>query len=174
MRPGNRSPSRPDGPGSNCSLVLSGPHSVSHAGQTLRVRTLGRQRWLILFLGAVTVTGCTTDGQTAAFRHGHHNAVSRAALTASLLRWRIRARTPADIQGYASATSVAAGDPLTLYVSTSARSFTVRVFRMGWYAGHEAVLVRSVGAVRGARQPDPVVVPARNTAVAAWQPTLRV
>ena len=35
--------------------------------------------------------------------------------------------------GYAGQSSVLPGEPITLYASTTARAFTVRAFRMGWY-----------------------------------------
>jgi hypothetical protein len=40
-----------------------------------------------------------------------------------------------EIEGYASRTSVNAGEPIDLFVSTDAPRYTIEVFRMGWYAG---------------------------------------
>src|SRR2546429_8142593 len=43
--------------------------------------------------------------------------------------------------GYAGQASVLPGEPVTIYASTTARSFTVSAFRMGWYRGDLARLV---------------------------------
>ncbi len=50
--------------------------------------------------------------------------------------WWIRDQgAPDEIAGYAGQASVLPGQPVDLYVSTTAREFTVRAFRMGWYNG---------------------------------------
>lgn len=43
--------------------------------------------------------------------------------------------TNREIEGYASATSVNRGGTLLLFVNTSASSYSIEVFRMGWYDG---------------------------------------
>lgn len=50
-------------------------------------------------------------------------------------RWQLASRASTDIEGYASATSVAAGEELRVYVSTADPTYTIELFRMGWYAG---------------------------------------
>jgi len=40
-----------------------------------------------------------------------------------------------EIEGYASATSVNGGDPIELFVHTTAARYVIDVFRMGWYGG---------------------------------------
>jgi hypothetical protein len=40
-----------------------------------------------------------------------------------------------EIEGYASLTSVNAGGSISLFVSTTASSYTMDVFRIGWYGG---------------------------------------
>ncbi len=56
--------------------------------------------------------------------------------------WQISQLGAADAMiGYAGQYSVLPGQPITLYASTTARSFTVKAFRMGWYAGDEARLL---------------------------------
>ena len=51
--------------------------------------------------------------------------------------------------GYAGQASVLPGQPITLYASTTAPSFTVSAFRMGWYGGDLARLVWKSGTVPG-------------------------
>ena len=40
-----------------------------------------------------------------------------------------------EIEGYASATSVNGGEPIDLFVHTTATRYAIDVFRMGWYGG---------------------------------------
>jgi hypothetical protein len=43
-----------------------------------------------------------------------------------------------EIEGYASVSSASRGQTIDVYVNTAAPSYTVQIFRMGWYAGHGA------------------------------------
>jgi hypothetical protein len=70
--------------------------------------------------------------------------------------------------GYAGQASVLPGEDITLYASTTARSFTVSAFRMGWYGGDEARLVWKSGTVRGHRQRAPRVIEPTKTVEADW------
>jgi len=89
--------------------------------------------------------------------------------------WNIRhLGAPDAIMGYAGQASVRPGEPVTLYVSTTARSFTVSAFRMGWYHGDEARLLWRSAAVRGHRQRAPRVIKPANTVQADWGPSLTV
>jgi hypothetical protein len=89
--------------------------------------------------------------------------------------WNIRhLGAPDAIMGYAGQASVRPGEPVTLYVSTTARSFTVSAFRMGWYHGDEARLLWRSAAVRGHRQRAARVIKPTNTVQADWGPSLTV
>jgi hypothetical protein len=89
--------------------------------------------------------------------------------------WPISHVGPADaIMGYAGRASVLAGESVPLFVSTTARSFRVLAFRMGWYNGALARLVWQSGHVRGHRQPPPTVEHPTNTVTTAWDPSLSV
>src|SRR5215469_3937956 len=76
--------------------------------------------------------------------------------------------------GYAGQASVLPGEAITLYASTTARSFTVSAFRMGWYGGDLARLVWRSGTVPGHRQRKPVLIRPANTVEARWEPSLTV
>ena len=76
--------------------------------------------------------------------------------------------------GYAGQASVLPGEAITLYASTTARSFTVSAFRMGWYSGDLARLLWRSGTVPGHRQHKPVVISPTNTVEARWEPSLTV
>jgi hypothetical protein len=66
---------------------------------------------------------------------------------------------PADdvgkqIKGYASATSVNKGDSITFYVSVAgAPTYTIDLYRMGYYQGLGGRLMQSVGPLPGSPQP---------------------
>ena len=69
--------------------------------------------------------------------------------------WRIKAAAVASdtqLAGYADRVSIRPGEPLHLYVTTTARSFTVRAFRLGWYGGARARLVSTSPVLRGTVQ----------------------
>jgi hypothetical protein len=89
--------------------------------------------------------------------------------------WRIRHfGAPEAMMGYAGQASVLPGEPITLYASTTARSFRVRAFRMGWYGGAQARLVWHSGTVRGHRQRKPELIHPTNTVETAWDPSLTI
>ena len=64
------------------------------------------------------------------------------------------------INGYGSKISVNHGDSIDFYITTTAASFTIDVFRTGYYQGIGARLVASLGSFPGVHQaipsPDPV------------------
>jgi hypothetical protein len=94
--------------------------------------------------------------------------------------WISRPAAPDEIIGYAGQASVLPGQPVDLYVSTTAREFTVRAFRAGWYGGDLARLVWQSGPVRGHRQrPAAVGTPVNlggptNTVRADWGRSLTI
>ena len=78
--------------------------------------------------------------------------------------WRITLKSADDvakqIKGYASATSVTPGDTLTLYVTVNpAQSFTLDVYRVGYYQGLGGRLMHH-DSVSGVTQPPCTIDPA--------------
>jgi len=67
--------------------------------------------------------------------------------------------TPSAIEGYASAASVNRGGQISFYVNTSDPSYTLQVFRLGYYAGlggrAETEPITLPGVVQTIPQPDP-------------------
>src|SRR5688572_16522463 len=62
------------------------------------------------------------------------------------------------IEGYCSHASIRAGETMSFHVSTNpASSFTLDVYRMGYYGGAGGRHVLSLGPFQGAVQPDPPV-----------------
>ncbi|HEY3958488.1 MAG TPA: N,N-dimethylformamidase beta subunit family domain-containing protein [Streptosporangiaceae bacterium] len=89
--------------------------------------------------------------------------------------WAIRHLGPADAMlGYTGQASVLPGEPVTLYASTTARSFRVNAYRMGWYGGDRARLVWRSGTVRGRRQRKATVTTPANTVQTDWGPSLTI
>ena len=60
------------------------------------------------------------------------------------------------VEAYASHTSVKAGDTLTVHVSTyPVNKYTVSIYRMGYYGGAGARLMRTIGPLQGTDEPTP-------------------
>lgn len=77
----------------------------------------------------------------------------------------------AAISGYADQVSVNHGAPITLYVSTTAPTYSIDVYRMGWYGGNGANLVLAAGTFSGMIQPVPDPDPITGLIDAGWQPS---
>ena len=89
--------------------------------------------------------------------------------------WRIRSQGPPEaVEGYTDRISVLPGEPFALHVSTTAPSYTVSAYRVGWYGGAQARLVWRSTALPGHRQAPALWTAATRTAHAAWTPSLTV
>src|SRR5688572_1354568 len=61
-----------------------------------------------------------------------------------------------QVEGYCSNTSYAKGDTLEIFVSTEPSStYTLDIFRMGYYGGKGGRLMKSAGTLQGKPQPVP-------------------
>jgi hypothetical protein len=128
---------------------------------------------------AAAVAGCSPSGSSSSPPPaGHQASPSRRVSENSLpgdRHWNLRhVGAPAAMLGYAVPASVRPGEPVTLYASTTARSFTVSAFRFGWYGGDQARLVWKSGTVTGHRQRHPALIQPTNTIEADWGPSLTV
>ncbi len=75
------------------------------------------------------------------------------------------------IEGYCSHQSIAAGETLTLFVSTQpARRWTVDFYRMGYYGGTGGRWMTQIGPFAGRVQPDPPVAEHRLREC-SWEPS---
>ena len=90
--------------------------------------------------------------------------------------WRLtKPATNGQIEGYPTITSAVSGARVGLKVSTSARRFRVRAFRVGWYDGGTGRLVWQSRVLRGSRQADAAFAPySTRTIVAPWRRSLTV
>lgn len=88
--------------------------------------------------------------------------------------WQIRSTGVTDaIEGYANRTSVLPGQKVNLYVSTTAHSFHVKAFRMGWYKHRTGKLIWTSQRVRGRRQP-PGRMESRRMIETNWHRSLTI
>ncbi len=79
-------------------------------------------------------------------------------------------RSPA-IEGYCSKQSVEAGETIEFFVSTEpANSFQLEIFRMGYYGGAGARLMKTLGPLEGRPQPVPPIGPNR-VRECTWEPS---
>jgi hypothetical protein len=70
--------------------------------------------------------------------------------------WRLsNPATNREIEGYASATSVNRGQQINFYVNTASSSYTIDVYRMGWYGGQGGRQVAGPVTLSGTSQSIP-------------------
>lgn len=137
---------------------------------------LGRRRFVgaCAAAGIASVTAAACDPAPPARGHpktSHLPEVERDLRGSP--DWRIGSEGPATaVAGYADRVSVVPGEECGLYVSTTARSFRVSAFRVGWYGGAGARLVWRSPRVPGRVQPEPRLLPQTRTVRADWPRTL--
>ena len=74
-----------------------------------------------------------------------------------------------QVKGYAGATSVNKGESINLHISVSpAQSYTIDVFRMGWYGGQGGRLMQHIGPLNGTPQATCPVNPTTGLIECAW------
>ncbi len=80
----------------------------------------------------------------------------------------------AAAEGYLSRASVGPGEPFTLHVGSDVGPVDVAWYRLGWYDGMGARLVRRDRGVRSAPPVRPPAEPARGLVEAGWDPALEL
>jgi hypothetical protein len=78
------------------------------------------------------------------------------------------------VEGYFDTVSATLGDEVRLYVSTTATTYHVEAYRMGWYQGLGARLIWSSAELPGRRQDPPTVDPKTNMVDTQWSDPLPV
>ncbi len=73
-----------------------------------------------------------------------------------------------EIEGYASLTSVDRGSQIELFVNTKDPTYTIEIFRMGWYGGKGARQVTPTITRKGIEQPAPIVDRATGLIECDW------
>ncbi|HZS92903.1 MAG TPA: N,N-dimethylformamidase beta subunit family domain-containing protein [Chloroflexota bacterium] len=96
----------------------------------------------------------TTRSHDAVAGIGHSAALIAENSLPGTLSWRISTpSTHHEIEGYASATSVNRGGTIDFFVNTVAPSYSIEIYRMGWYQGLGARLMEAISPLPGVRQP---------------------
>jgi hypothetical protein len=88
------------------------------------------------------------------------NAIIKENLKPGTTDWQLT--NPADnrqIEGYASLTSVPVGKNINLFVSTADATYTLTVYRTGWYGGKGGRMVLGPITLPGIQQPMPTPGP---------------
>ena len=128
---------------------------------------------LVVSATVALCAGCSGMPELRA-AHGREPAASRQATAENRLpggSWELAHRSVhGEVQGFASATSARRGEPVTLYVSTTAATYVVRAFRMGWYGGRLGRLVWTSAPLPGFVQTAVHTVEATHTVSADWRP----
>jgi hypothetical protein len=75
------------------------------------------------------------------------------------------------ISGYGSRISVNRGESIDLFVTTTAPSLTIDIYRTGWYSGVGARKMTSLGSFPGLHQPIPPPDPVTGMIVCNWTKT---
>ena len=130
---------------------------------------------VVAWASLLVASGCVPHHSVATPAPAPERIVARPRPVVALppdIPWHLHKTRGAGISGYANTTSIAPGDPVSLYVSTSAATFRVAVFRMGWYDGAEGRLVTRTQATVGVLQPAAVIEAPTNTVTAPWFPSL--
>jgi N,N-dimethylformamidase beta subunit-like protein len=78
-------------------------------------------------------------------------------------------RLDAPIEGFASPISLTCGQDVSIYVSTEAPSYSLAIYRVGWYQGHGARLMYTAPEQRGIYQPAPIFDPATRMVSCPWK-----
>jgi hypothetical protein len=90
--------------------------------------------------------------------------------------WMMKAKKLADdtqLAGYTDHVSVLPGEPVGLYVTTTAPRFTVTAFRLGWYGGDLARRVWDSSSLPGRNQAAPVIG-AHRMVTTSWTPSTTI
>lgn len=107
---------------------------------------------VVLLLSALTETP-TADGQSSTdVCATSPNAIVRENCLPGSPDWRPGAYS-LSIQGFASSITVAPGDPLVFFADTAEPTFTLRIYRAGYYGGLGAREVAAFEEVTGGPQP---------------------
>jgi len=89
--------------------------------------------------------------------------------------WRLAKQGPVgSIEGFTDHVSVTSGESFELFVSTTAPSFVVRAYRIGWYGGKQGRLLWESETIAGRKQAAAERVPEINLVSAPWDPSLTV
>src|SRR6266478_4715886 len=147
--------------GASCTLsVIFGPTVVGTSNGTLSITdNAGNSPQTVSLTGSATAPTVTTG-----------NPIQIENAKPGTSDWHtVNAASNHQIEGYSSSTSVNRGGTINLYVNTADASYTIDVFRMGWYSGLGARRMMAPVQVNAAQQPAcPVVDSSTNLLECNW------
>jgi hypothetical protein len=74
-----------------------------------------------------------------------------------------------QIKGYASAASINKGESITFYITVNpVQTYTIDVYRVGWYSGNGGRLMQHIGPLTGVAQPAPTLDLTTGMIVCPW------
>jgi hypothetical protein len=121
-----------------------------------------RPRWFLVLAAAMWIAGvASAAAQTNPVRIENAKAGSTDWLLTRVVRhddevYELGWRRRKGIEAYASHTSIRAGERLDVRVSTyPVNTYSASIYRMGYYGGAGARLMRSIGPLQGTTEPDP-------------------
>ena len=108
---------------------------------------------MLFYAGALNAA----DPQRAALATTASNPIVAENALQGTADWQLSKPTAivSTIEGFASATSIGAGEPLNFYISTAATKYDLRIYRLGYYAGLGGRLVAEVKDLPGKVQAPP-------------------
>ena len=140
-----------------------------------------RRRFLGLAAAAaaIPIAGCTDAATSAAAKKSDKRPSPKPTVAENSLpgdpNWEISNQGAWNaMMGYASQASVLPDEPITLYASTTAPSFVVRAYRMGWYNGDKARLLWTSPSTPGHVQTQQSLAGGTNTVECSWEPSLTI
>src|SRR6266436_1769545 len=131
--------------GASCTLsVIFGPTVVGTSNGTLSITdNAGNSPQTVSLTGSATAPTVTTG-----------NPIQIENAKPGTSDWHtVNAASNHQIEGYSSSTSVNRGGNINLYVNTADGSYTIDVFRMGWYSGLGARRMMAPVQANAAQQP---------------------
>ena len=142
----------------------------------VRTRSRIRQHRRTTCFAAAALLAMTTSCQSGTPESAPPQPASSSAATMpGTPGWQItHAGAAHAIEGFADRISVKPGEPVRLFVSTTAHTFLVTAFRMGNYTGSEALQTWKSDPLNGGVQPGFTVQKPTSTVVAPWAPSLTV
>src|SRR5690348_12596099 len=146
---------------------------MKHRGRTVVVRVGRLSPLAAIALVAVALAwpgaGTTTDAGAV------DNPIVLENQQAGTTDWQIgpvASDTGGQIKGYASATSVNAGESITFYISVApVQDYTIDVYRVGYYQGLGGRRMAHVGPLTGVHQPACPSDSVTGMIACAWTPS---
>ncbi len=133
----------------------------------------------LALLASGCTSGCGSHGGSHGSDAGERSPVVRENAEPGSDGWQFwrHGYTEADdateqVKAYASATSVDHGEPITFFVTVNPpQSFTIDVYRVGWYGGLGGRLATTIGPLDGVRQPECPLDPDTGMIACDWTPS---